>query len=194
MNDKNHIENLEDDLKSLAPHLFKLRNSMAFKANDDYFESFGKRLHTEINDYEELKEESPILANLSKYSPFEVPVNYFEEFPATIQQTVINKKGKTTILEWLVLLIKPRFAVPVLATLLIAIAGINFMDKEAEKLNPTLADELTVEEQLLNIDESTLIESLPVKENNEKTNDDSEKIKSYLIENNVDEGTIHEEL
>jgi hypothetical protein len=194
MNDKNHIENQEDDLKSFAPHLFKLSNSKAFKADDDYFESFSKRLQSEISDYEELKEESPILANLAKYSPFEVPVNYFDEFPTAIQQTVIDKKTKTSIYEWLVLLIKPRFAVPVIATLLIAIAGINFMDKESEKLNPSLADEPTVEEQLLNIDETTLIESLPVKENNETINDYNEKIKNYLIENNVDEGSLHEEL
>jgi hypothetical protein len=194
MNDKNHIENQEDNLKAIAPQLFKHRNGKPFKAGDDYFESFSISLQNEISDYEELKEESPILANLPKYSPFEVPANYFDEFATSIQQTIINKKTKTSIFEWLVLLIKPRFAVPVLATLLIAIAGINFMDKESEKLYPSLADEPTVEEQLLNIDEMSLIESLPVKENYETINDDNEKIKNYLIENNIDEVSLHEEL
>ena len=146
--------------------------------------------------FEEIKEEAPVLASIPKYNPFEVPVDYFEELPTIVQQRAINAKPKTILLEWLLLLIKPRFAFPVLTTLLIAVAGINYMNKNADMPKTEVAEEITTEDQLYNIDEATIIESVNVNQSNENTTVSGEEnnIQNYLLENNVDETNLKNEL
>jgi hypothetical protein len=196
MSNKNNIENQDDDLKGMAPHLFKLNNNGPFKANDDYFENFSSKIQNRINDLEEIKIEAPLLSDIPKYNPFEIPVNYFEDLPGIVQQQAINNKPSTSVIEWLLLFIKPRFAVPVLATIFIAIAGINFMNKNAELPKNEMAEEISVEEQLYNIDEATIIETLPANANTENTDISTEDttIKNYLIDNHVDESNLNNEL
>ncbi len=196
MSSNNNIENQDEDLTGQAPHLSKVNNSSPFKANEDYFESFTTKLQNEIDDYEEIKTEAPTLATISKYNPFEVPKDYFEYFPTIIQQRVINTKQTTSVIEWLLLLIKPRFAVPFLATIFIASAGINFMNNNAEVPQIEIAEEMTTEQQLYNIDEGTIIETLYAREDNESdnTSSDESSIQNYLMDNNIDESNLNNQL
>ncbi len=191
-----NIENQDEDLTGQTTHLFKVKNTNPFKANEDYFENFTSKLQNEIDEYEEIKNEAPVLSNIPKYNPFEVPKDYFEELPTIIQQRVINIKQTTSILEWLVLLIKPRFAVPFLTVVFIAVTGINFMNKNADIPKTEIAEEMTTEEQLYNIDEGTLIESLNTNHANEKENQspDDVNIQNYLIDNNIDETNLNNKL
>jgi len=196
MSSNNNIENQDEDLTRQAPHLSKVKNNSPFKANEDYFESFTAKLQNEIEDYEEIKNEAPTLANISKYNPFEVPKDYFEYFPTIIQQRVIITRQTTSVLEWLLLLIKPRFVVPFLATVFIATSGINFMNKNAVAPKIEVAEEMTTEEQLYNIDEGTILETLYASEDaeNDNASTDDGSIKNYLMDNNIDESNFNNQL
>ena len=66
------------------------------------------------------------------------------------------------------------------------------MTKNASHPNLEFAEEISVEDQLLNIDESTIIESLTADVNieNEGVPEEDNSIENYLLENNVDEISI----
>ncbi len=196
MNTNNHINDEDEDLKGMAPHLNKMKHNTPFKAGEDYFESFTSKLQNKIDDYEEIHIEAPTLAGIPKYNPFEVPKDYFEDLPTRVQQVVLENKSSKTIIEWLLLFIKPRFAVPVLCTLLIAFGGIKFMNNNAESTKTEVAEEITTEEQLYNIDEATIIESMDTNQNNENTavSTDDANIQNYLIDNDIDETNLKNEL
>lgn len=192
MSEIDNISNQDDDLSGMAPKLSKLKANSPFKANDDYFEKFSSKLQNRIDDFEETNVDAPVLSNIPKYNEFEVPADYFDELPSRIQQRIIDNKPTSSILEWLLLLIKPRFVFPVLTVILIAVAGINFMNKNAESSKTEVAEEISVEDQLANIDESTIIESLTgdASKENEKISTEDNSIENYLIDNGVDESSI----
>ena len=181
MNNDNNIEN-----NGLNKHI-------PFNTGSDYFENFVSKINDRVDGYEEIKTIAPFLSNIPKYNPFEVPLGYFDELPATVQQRCTENKVSTSILEWLSLLIKPRFAVPVLATLFIAVAGIDFMNKSAVSYEPAIAEEYTVEEQLYTIDEATIIETLIADAGTDPSADDN-SIEDYLIDNDIDESNLNNEL
>jgi chromatin segregation and condensation protein Rec8/ScpA/Scc1 (kleisin family) len=192
MSEIENISNQDDDLSGMAPKLSKLKANSPFKANDDYFEKFSSKLQNRIDDFEETNVDAPVLSNMAKYREFEVPADYFDELPTRIQQLIIDNKPSSSILEWLILLAKPRFVFPVLTVVLIAVAGINFMNKNAESSKTEVAEEISVEDQLANIDESTIIESLTAdaSKENEKISTEDNSIENYLIDNGVDESSI----
>ena len=196
MSNNNNIENQEEDLKGLAPHLFKVTNNAPFKANEDYFENFTSKPQNEIVDYEEIKNEAPVLSAIPKYNPFTIPADYFEYLPSRVQQNVLNAKQSFSFIDWLLLLIKPRFAVPFIATVFITVAGINFMNKNGDTPKAETAEEITTEEQLYNIDESTILESLYANQNEavNSTSADEGNIQNYLMDNNIDESNLNYEL
>ncbi len=192
MNTINKLEDTDDDLKGLAPHLFKIHGSNPFKANTDYFESFSEKIKNKISDFEEIKNEAPLLSAISKYNPFEVPKDYFDYLPSRVQERVVKTKTGNTFVEWLLLLIKPRFAFPFVITILIAVAGIRFMNNNAALPSTEVAEEISTEEQLYNIDEATIIESVNAGDNTDTkvpTTEDT-AIQNYLIDNNVDENNL----
>lgn len=194
MNTKNNISNSEDDdLNEMAPRLSKLSGKSPFKAGSDYFDSFILKLEDHIADFEEIKTEAPVLSNIPKYSPFELPTNYFDELPTKIQDIVNNKTAKTSIFEWITLLIKPNFAIPVLTTLLIAFAGINYIEKQSKVTDTKMEYQLSEEEQLYLIDESIIIDAIVsgTSSENEKTIEQNTNIENYLIENNIDERILN---
>ncbi|MGQ0827316.1 MAG: hypothetical protein ACT4ON_02855 [Bacteroidota bacterium] len=166
-----------------------------FKTGVDYFENFNSKLQNSIDGFEEIKTIAPVLSSIPKYNPFEVPVNYFDELLTIVQQRCIESKSNT-ILEWLTLLIKPRFVIPAFATVLIAIAGIHFMNKNAVLAPTVIVEGLTIEEQLYTIDEATIIEKLTADATIETgsilENDNS--IEDYLIDHDIDEANLNNEL
>ena len=192
MTEKHNIENDNDDLNG-APNLSKLGGGNPFKIRNDYFENFANKLQQHIDELEEIKAEAPLLISIPKNNPFEVPSDYFDELPTIIQQRCIDDKPSISIKEWLLLLIKPRFAVPVFATIFIAIAGISFMDKNAE-LQKMNEEKISINEHLSNIDEATIIEELTAEANDFKKINTNENIENYLIDNNIDEYNLGNEL
>jgi hypothetical protein len=191
MSNKDNISE-DEDLKGMAPELSRLKKDNPFKAENDYFEKFNQKLQNRIDDFEETRNDSPILSNAPKYNEFEVPGNYFDELPTRVQQRVIENKPSSSVLEWLLLLLKPRFAIPVLSVTFMAVVGINYMNKNATLPKTELAEEISVEDQLYNIDESTIIESLTAdaSADNESVSTEDTNIENYLIENGVEETSI----
>ena len=192
MKEDNHKE--EDTQNGLPHHLSKVKAQHPFKTEEDYFEKFNSKLQNQIEDFEELKTIAPTLNNIPKYNAFEVPFTYFDELPTLVQQRIIDTKKTTSIIDWLTLLIKPRFVVPTLIVILIAFAGINFVDNNAKSIvSIEKNQELSVEDQLEEIEESVLMESLIAQVDNEPVLE-NDNIEEYLIDSNIDETTFDNEL
>ncbi len=192
MNNLGNINEEDENLSVTAKQLSKINAANPFRASENYFESFTQKLQDEIEVYKELKFEAPVMTSIPKYNPFEVPSEYFEELPMLIQEKVVNAKSGTSILEWIYMLIKPKFALPFILTMFMAVAGMKFMNTNSEI--PLVAnEELTTDELLYVIDEGTIIETLNSGQPEEIASADEETIKSYLLENNIEESKISNE-
>ncbi|MCW3083002.1 MAG: hypothetical protein JWP12_368 [Bacteroidetes bacterium] len=194
MSTENNIHD-ENDLNGMDPRFSKAGINNPFKPAGDYFESFADKMQSRVNAFEEIKTEAPLLNNIPKYNPFAVPSGYFDELPSLVQQRVIVERTKApSLIEWLQLMIKPRFVIPVLTVALIAFAGIHNVNQDAVTEKATFAEEITVDDQLQlqNIDESTIVDALASQASATTTTTDNENqhIVDYLMENNVDETNL----
>lgn len=194
MNNDHNI-NEDNDLNGMAPKLSKLSDNNPFNASDDYFDSFTSKLQNRIDDFEEIKDVAPTLLNIDKYNPFEVPADYFEELPGIIQERVIESKNKPVVLEWLLLLLKPRFAFPMIAIIVATVIGINYLNNKVGVKNEA-ADELSLEDHLYYIDESEIIEQFTADASaeDESVSEEKNNIENYLLDNNIDESNLNNEL
>ncbi len=195
MNDDDNILNEDNDLNEMAPKLSKHSSNNPFNPSESYFNSFTSKLQNRIDDEEEIKALAPTLLSIDKYSPFEVPKDYFEELPTIIQERVIESKKKSAGLDWLILLFRPRFAVPLVVTVFIAIAGIKYMNNNSIK-NIESTEELSLEDNLYYINETDILEHLTADASieNESTSEDDNSIEEYLLDNNIDESNLSNEL
>ncbi|MBA3972238.1 MAG: hypothetical protein H0X46_08865 [Bacteroidetes bacterium] len=187
MDHNNNIPNEDKDLNGLAPGLSKLKVVDPTGPSDSYFDSFNAKLQNRINDLEEIEAMAPTLLNISKYNPFEVPADYFDELPTIVQEKVTSARSKIPVAEWLLLLIKPRFIIPFATTIIIAVAGINYMNRNSGTLQPVYEEDLSLEEQLYYIDEAAIIEQYTANTASESETTSETGIEDYLIDNNVEE-------
>jgi hypothetical protein len=203
MHTDHNIFNEEDNLNELAPELSKLRAKDAFlnpqrnpDASTDYFNSFGSRLQSRMEDLDELEAIAPELLSIGKSNSFAVPSDYFDELPTRIQERTQKPSSSSQITEWLLLLIKPRFAFPMIVILFLAFAGINFMNKNAELNVPDPTNELTLEDHLYYIEESDIIDQLSEKMSSDNSilSENENNIEDYLLDNDVDESNLNNEL
>ena len=177
----------EDPFDPNSP-LSSLNSRNPFGVDASYFEGFGAKLNEQIADIEELKVDTPFLASIPKYNPFEVPSGYFDELPGQLQNIITNQQPRFSIAEWLFQFIRPNFIFPVLTTIFIAFLAIQVVNKQVEQPKAGTAADLSIEEQLYPIDESTLVDLLS--ENTLET-ESADPIANYLIENNVDENVLN---
>ncbi len=200
MNNDQNI-NEDNDLSGMAPKLSKLKSNSPLRhtersrsASDDYFDSFTSKLQNRIEDFEEIKDFAPTLLSIDKYHPFEVPADYFEELPSIIQERVIASKNRHSYIEWLFLLLKPRFAFPIIAIVVATVIGINYINNKVELKNET--EELSLEDHLYYIDESEIVEQLTADAciEKESVSEDDNNIENYLLDNNIDESSLNKEL
>jgi hypothetical protein len=193
MSTENNIHE-ENDLNGIDPRFKKAAINNPFKPDGDYFENFADKMQLRVNAFEEIKNEAPLLSNIPKYNPFEVPSGYFDELPTLVQQRVIAEKTKApSLIEWLQLMIKPRFVIPVLTVALIAFAGIHNVNRDAVTEKPAFAEEINVDDQLQlqNIDESTIVDAIASQAGTSATTDnENQHIVDYLMDNNVDETNL----
>lgn len=201
MNNDNDISNEDNNLNEMAPKLSKLSSNNPFcrdehlkSVSDAYFDGFSSKLQNRINDIEDIKAFAPTLLEIPKYNPFEVPADYFDELPTIVQECILESKNKRSRFEWIILLLKPRFAFPMIVILFITIAGINYMNKNAELKNTE--EELSLEDHLYYIDEIEIIDQLTADASIEAENvsTDESSIENYLLDNNIDESNLNNEL
>lgn len=191
MNEDNNIQD-HKNLNGNAGNFNNAGNSNPFKPGEDYFENFQNKIMFRVEEFEELKIEAPVLSNIPKYNPFEVPADYFDELPTAIQEKCTIRNLKLTWKEWLAMIFRPNFAIPVLSVFLIAFSAIYYLQKNQMEIEPFVAEEINIEEQLQNIDESTIIDALAAQVNNETSIDtDQDKIMNYLLENDIDETNLN---
>ncbi|MBL7890867.1 MAG: hypothetical protein JNL24_15035 [Bacteroidia bacterium] len=155
-----------------------------FGTESDYFSKLNERIIDRVNEFEELKDMAPTLNQIPKYNPFSVPADYFESFPTEVQNKIAAHKTATKWTDWLVLLFKPSFSVPVLSVLLITFVGIKNIDKMGGQ-NAVVQDTYSIYDELEHIEESMLIDEV-VNNADDQVTDDSE-IEEYLIENEIEE-------
>jgi hypothetical protein len=185
----------EDHLDVNSP-LSSQSGKNPFRVDDSYFDAFGATLSNMITNLEEIEAEAPFLSSIPKYNPFDVPAGYFDELPTIIQELTAIKEPRFSIKEWLLQLIRPNFAIPVAVTIVIAIAAINVINKQVQQPGTDVTAELSLEEQLYPIDEATLVDLLSnnMDENSSRQVSMDDNIADYLIDNNVDEATLHIDL
>src|ERR1700752_1760775 len=117
MNSDNNIFDNEN-LNGKIPDLKGSGSSDPFGPGNDYFENFQNKIMNRVEEFEELRIEAPFLSNIPKYNPFEVPADYFDELPTIIQQKCANKNPEFSWREWLAMIFRPNFAIPVLSIIL----------------------------------------------------------------------------
>lgn len=170
--------------------LSSMNRKNPFGLEASYFEDFESKLNERITDYEELKQEAPFLSAIPKYNPFEVPAGYFDELPNQLQELLTAQHSRFSMKDWFFQFIRPNFVIPVVTTLLFAVIAIRVVDKQVEQPKKGMTADLSIEEQLYPIDESTLVDLL--NENTEvSASSGEEPITNYLIENNVDEAVLN---
>jgi hypothetical protein len=181
----------EDHLDANSP-LSSQSGKNPFRVDDSYFDEFSTTLGNMITNLEETEAEAPALSNIPRYNPFDVPSGYFDDLPSIIQQLTTADQPRMTVKEWLLQVIRPNFAIPVIATLVIAIAAIHFVNKQVQQPGTPATADLSLEEQLYPIDEATLVDLLSDNEEEDsKQVSTDENIANYLIDNNVDEAALH---
>lgn len=156
---------------------------------------------------DDLRKDAPNLFGKDKRNPFEVPDGFFENFSSNIQDKIAAQQKQSV---WSIVyhnLIKPKFAIPVLASVCIIAVGIKLLNKTAIiNTNNNIAvtyNDLSQSDYFADINVSDLSEALNNTtssiSNNVKTESDSyrldkNQIENYLIENNVDVSDLANEL
>jgi len=172
-------------------------NKNPFNTGPGYFENFAQKILESVDAYEEIKNEAPLLSNIPKYNPFDVPAGYFDELPVLVQQRCADAGAGTSIMDWLKMVFRPRFAIPVLTTVLIAFGGIYYMNNNSVSniANNPVAEELSIDDQLQEIDETIIVDALTAEANTESVSDNADAdIVDYLMENDIDEISLSTEL
>lgn len=191
MNDDHNIN--DDNLNNLSPELSKLGGKNPFNPSDAYFDAFQTKLNKRIADEEDIKDLAPVLLSIPKYNPFEVPKDYFDELPTVVQEKVTATKSGS-LPNWLLVLFKPRFAVPLIVTVIIGFAGFNYLNNTT--IIPSENEELSLEDNLYYISESDIIDQLTADASIDPSadSDSDNSIENYLIDNNIDESNLSSEL
>ena len=186
----NTNENMEEgnEIEPNSP-LFTRNGKNPFAVTDLYFEDFTSQLNERILEMEELKTIAPLLISIPVCNPFETPEGYFDELPGIVQTKIPVVQPFFSLKEWLLLFIKPNFALPVFITILISIAAIHFVNKQVATTDKNIISDISDEEQLYPIDEATLVDLLS--DNNPGDFKPDEPIEDYLLDNNVDETTLN---
>lgn len=180
----------EDPFDPNSP-LSSMNNRNPFGVDASYFEEFGGKLNEQIADFEELKADAPFLASIPKYNPFEIPTGYFDELPGQLQNLITTQQPRFSIAEWLFQFIRPNFIFPVLTTIFIAVLAIQVVDRQAAQPKAGTVADLSIEEQLYPIDETTLVDLLSENKLENELLSSTDPIANYLIENNVDENVLN---
>jgi hypothetical protein len=118
------------------------------------------------NETEELKDLAPQLAGVKKVNPFVVHEKYFDNLPVIILIKINERKQKPYFVKALGEILRPKFAYPVLASVILILVAVFVFNKPASILNQTLSeysfeDVLTESPEIIEgMDESVLIEVL----------------------------------
>ena len=146
---------------------------------------------------DELKD---ILKNIgdNRENPFTVPDGYFDEFPSKIQERISSVKGESKLARFFTLL-KPQLALSlsILAFAIISYSVINFIDVRTKSSNKTedIATIINVDE--LEFNEQDFLKIMFDEENNipvEKIDEEAEIYMKYLMNEDIDYGTLLDEL
>ena len=194
MNQKNHIEDENENLKNVAPFFSDIKKQNCFEVPENYFESLSSSITNKCF------LSTSKLSEIKKENPFHVSSDYFEMLPQAIQEKIIASKNGTSLSEKLIWITKPQYSVSLVAIITVITIGaffIYFNNPKETQTELIASNEISLNDQLSGIDESLLIETLTNNENSQGDNYkeiNNDRIVNYLIENNIDITTITDEL
>jgi hypothetical protein len=125
-----------------------------------------KDLKYEINVAQELTEVAPTLASLKKANPFSVDEKYFDKLPVEILTRITEREKRSVYRNLLDVLLRPKYAIPIAASILLIIMAIFILNKPDSIISPSLVDYtfddiLTESPDIIeSMDETLLIETL----------------------------------
>ena len=189
--------NINDELRDLAPYLFKLGKQNPFVVPGNYFEQLPSLIQNKIKQEEVF---APILSEIKKENPFQVPQNYFHSLPTIIQERITNEK-ESWWTQYLNLLrqvfLNPRLTLALGIVVILVTVGVNkFYDSPVSpaRMEPLTYEDVSNSHYLNEIDEETLIETINSQEvSSSENNNQTSDIENYLIDNNVDVALITNE-
>lgn len=132
-------------------------------------------------------------------NPFSVPDGYFETFPTRIQERIISDQKRFTWAIKLFRLIKPQFALGfiIIAFTIIAITSVDFiLSKNAGSVIDSDLYTRIIEVDASDFSEQHFIDVLldDEKEIKKQRNEESDFYIHYLLNENIDYGTLIDEL
>ena len=196
----------------LAPYekLVTVKRENNFITPELYFEKAAVRTVTKIEVAEELKE-FVTLASIEKENVFAVPNAYFDNLSYEIREKVFAEKNKTSVFDNVLHIVFSKKTVYALAATLVLSLGLYFYNSTEKVVGTdcgTLAcldrNEILKDNQLLPLDEESLMEMVNVeslsknlKQDLERTTEekkeDSKENENFVLEN-VDVNDIVDEI
>ena len=134
---------------------------------------------------------------INKELPFRVPENYFEELPEKIQARCKEAEETEKSGNALINILKPAFSLAAMfiGVALLAFFAVNIINDSGQKSNSLSKDiaEVNYEEQYSAEDE--MIKAIQKQqETNEMNNEKADEYIDYLLEDDIDYGTLIKEL
>ena len=149
----------------------------------------GKNLNREEDD---LKIIAPTLFSIEKGNPFSAPKDYFESFPAIIQERCTENNKVNLVSAFFHLLLRHRLITTSLAILIVVASAYLFLFLPEKGFKNNI---VASEEYLIEIDEVVLIETLSKSDDHKGIDDIYDKATiDYLLENSIELQTIINEL
>ncbi|MCK5822612.1 MAG: hypothetical protein KAG95_01315 [Bacteroidales bacterium] len=139
---------------------------------------------------EDLSKIAPNLSKIKKENNFNVPDNYFDDFPSIVQER-ISKKSSTFISKFLFLILKPQF---IAAFSIVVIFFVSYSIFNSHKETNILSSNDVAEyfeQNQTDYDENLLIDVIVNDPNIDiSNNSDNDVIIDYLIDNDIDYSTL----
>ena len=137
------------------------------------------------------------LNKISKELPFRVPDNYFEELPEKIQVRCKEAEQTEQNGNSLIKILKPAFSLAAMfiGVALLAFFAVNIISDSGQKQNSLSEDIAKVNYEEQYSSEEEMIKAIQEQqENDEMNNEKADEYIDYLLEDDIDYGTLIKEL
>jgi len=137
------------------------------------------------------------LDKISKELPFRVPDNYFEELPEKIQASCKEAEQTEQNGNSLIKILKPAFSLAAMfiGVALLAFIAVNIISESGQKQNSLSEDIAKVNYEEQYSSEEEMIKAIQQQqENKEMNNEKADEYIDYLLEDDIDYGTLIKEL
>jgi hypothetical protein len=192
MGDNNYID--EEDLKNIAPNLYKIGKQNPFAVPEGYFDALPSEIEALIHTEQ-------ALSQINNGNAFDVPPGYFDELPFIIQNKVQQEKKPSYAGIVIEFIASKKYAIAAILVIAIAVVSYDlFITTNVDKKELASSEtSVSFEEAASGLDESVLMEeyvSSQAADNSKEIKSDAneDEIVNYLFDNDKELSTIISEL